>query len=296
MESVMVQWLRLQRPWASRIVVSLVVLGAIGGALFLIFCDGSLRRVRTAGVIRVGYAIEAPYAFVAPDGRVTGESPEIAREIVARIGVGRIVWRQVLFRDLIAELEAGRLDVIAAGMFITPERAERVAFSVPTFQVRQGLLVSRGNPHRLHSYAQAAGTAGVRVAVLAGSVEETVLRSVGVPPDRLVAVSDAATGARSVASGIVQALALSSPTVNWLAMDTSLGNTEGAKPFYQPEPVPRARGAFAFRLGDRRLRAAWNRELKHYLGSPGHRALVARFGFSADELPGSTVPPGGVYP
>jgi membrane-bound lytic murein transglycosylase MltF len=69
----------------------------------------------------------------------TGESPEVAKQIAARLEVRQVKWRQAEFGALIAELEAGRIDVIAAGMFMTPERAQRVSFSVPSFHVRQGL-------------------------------------------------------------------------------------------------------------------------------------------------------------
>lgn len=116
-------------------------------ALLLVFRatrDDSLDRLRSKGTITIGYAVEAPYAFLTPDGTVTGEAPEIAKVMASRLGIGHIAWRQVEFGSLLAELEAGRIDVIAAGMFITPKRADRASFSLPTFRVREGLLVPRG--------------------------------------------------------------------------------------------------------------------------------------------------------
>ena len=44
-------------------------------------------------------------------------------------------------------------------------------------------------------------------------------------------------------------------------------------------------GGFAFRPEDEDLRAAWNVELRRFIGSSEHVALVAAFGFSAEELP-----------
>ena len=98
------------------------------------------------GFIRIGYAVEAPYAFLTPDGELTGESPEVAKRITSRLGIPRITWRQVEFASLIDELDAGRIDMIASGMFVTEERARRVAFSIPTFHTHQALLVRAGNP------------------------------------------------------------------------------------------------------------------------------------------------------
>lgn len=254
----------------------------------LMFRDASLIELQKTGVIRIGYAVEAPYAFLSPEGEVTGESPEIAKEIVGRLGIRHVKWRQVEFGALLAELEAGRIDVIAAGMFITPERAQRVNFSEPTFHVRQGLLVPKGNPRQLHSYQQAVRTVDIKIAVLSGSVEEERLRRLGIPDHQLLVVPDAFTGLVAVESGLVDGLALSSPTVQWMALRNQLGRTEMAQPFDPPMQAKSGYSAFAFRREDRRLLAAWNAALKTYIGSPEHLALITGFGFTPGELPDTT--------
>jgi polar amino acid transport system substrate-binding protein len=250
--------------------------------------DGSLERLRREGVIRIGYAAEAPFAFLSPQGRVTGEAPEVARVVVERLGIGRIEWRQTEFSRLIEELEEGRVDMVAAGMFITRERAERVLFSEPTFRVRQALLVLAGNPLGLHSYGQAAAR-GARVAVLGGSVEERLLRGLyRSRGDLLVVAPDAVTGLVAVESGQADGLALSSPTVRWMASQDRLGRAEVADPFEQ-EPGVSDRlgfGAFVFRKNCPALCAACSGELSRFIGSAEHRELVAPFGFTASELPG----------
>ena len=121
-------------------------------------------------MLRVGYAIEAPFAHLGTDGSVTGESPETAKRVAARLG-REIEWRRTDFGSLIADLENGRIDVIAAGMFITPERGRRIAFSDPSCRVLQGLLVPMNNPLRLDSYEAVAASPHVRVAAIGGSIE-----------------------------------------------------------------------------------------------------------------------------
>ena len=246
----------------------------------------SLERLRREGVIRIGYAVEAPYAFLSVQGRVTGEAPEVARIVAQRLGIGRIEWRQAEFSRLIEELDEGRVDMVAAGMFITRERAARVLFSDPTFHVRQALLVLRGNPLDLHSYGQAAAK-GARLAVLGGSVEERLIRSLYQAQNLLTVVPDALTGMVAVESGQADGLALSSPTVRWMAKEDQLGHTEMAEPFEQePGVVDRLGfGAFVFRKDAAALCAACNAELARFLGSPEHRELVAKFGFTELELP-----------
>jgi len=265
------------------------------GMVFIVVCAGTFAVARKwngradaspVRVLRIGYAVEAPYAYVDAQGRVTGESPEIARVIAARMGIKEIVWRQTEFTSLIRELEDGRIDVIAAGMFITPQRSERVAFSRPTFRVATAMLVAKGNPLKLHSLEEAAAR-GARVAALAGSVEEQTVRGlVKSTSIKLVTVAAAEDGKLAISEGHADAFALSAPSLNWLASHGVHAEVELATPF-QPPPalaVP-AVGGFAFRRGDRELRARWNEELARYVGSSEHLSLVRPLGFTEADLP-----------
>lgn len=273
--------------------VALMAAGlAAAGVLFLRSSaggDDSLERIKRAGVIRIGYAVEAPHAFLGPGGRVTGQSPELARLVATRLGIGRTVWRLTEFSQLIDDLESDRIDVIAAGMYVTPERARRVAFSEPIFHASQGLLVARGNPRRLHAYEDLRAGGTLRVAVLAGAVEEDMLRRMGLTGKQLVEVPDAATGRAAVETGMADALALSAPTIAWMAKREQLGKTEQAEPFRQPEPALRrlcGYGAFAFRKGDRALLAAWNKAQRDLLEQQEYKTIMNAFGFLPSDYPG----------
>ncbi len=92
------------------------------------------------GVVRVGYALGGNFAFKNALGVVTGESPEVARVVLERAGVREVNWVRMDFGELIGQLESGAIDMIATGMRITPARAARVAFSLPTCRVGDGHL------------------------------------------------------------------------------------------------------------------------------------------------------------
>lgn len=252
--------------------------------------DASLSRLQRQGAVRIGYAVEPPYAFLTPDGEVTGEAPEIAARMAARLGIARVDWCGMEFGALIDELEAGRIDVIAAGLFRTPERARRVCFSLPTLQVCPGLLVAKGNPLKLHAERQLVTNGTLRVAVLSGSVEERRLLQAGVDAGRLVGVPDALTGKAAVVAGVADALALSLPSVKWMSKQDILTGLEGAQPFVPLAAHEPGYAAFAFRKRDLRLRAAWDRALSDFLATPEHQALIARFGLTVADVP---VPPAG---
>lgn len=269
------------------LLVAAVAIGAasVWAGLAWAVQDRSLERARERG-IRIGYAVEPPYAFLTEAGEVTGEAPEIARLVARRLGIARVDWNVSEFGALLPELRAGRYDAVAAGMFVTPEREREVSFSRPTFRVRQALLVRRGNPLDLHSYPDAIARSDIRVAALDGSVEAALLRRMGLPESRLVLVPDARASQRALQGALVDGVALSSPTVRWMEMNDRLGATEAASPFTQPDPQFAAGlgyGAVAFRQDDAELRRAWNRVLGNVLGTPEHLALVERFGFTALE-------------
>lgn len=252
--------------------------------------DGSLERARKAGLLRIGYAVEAPYAFLTPQGVVTGQSPELAQRLALRLGIPNIEWRLVEFGELISELRQGRIDVIAAGMFITRERAALVNFSDPIFWARPGLLVARGNPYGLHSFTDILAQEQVRVAVLSGAVEGEALRKAGLDEERLVVVPDAQTGRVAVQTGLADALALSAPTINWMVLRQPPRKTEVARPFSQPGrdfDSCQGYGAFVFRKEDTELLAAWNREQRAYFATQEYRQLMEDFGFGPEEMPGN---------
>ncbi len=255
----------------------------VGVLLSLMATFGGCRRGEVEAVHwRVGYAVEAPYAYLDASGQVTGESPEVMRAVVARAGDVIVEWRLMEFRELIPALEAGRIDAAAAGLFVTPERQKRVNFGTPTFIVDAGLLVPAGNPRQWRSY-EACIREGARVAVVSGSVEEAWLRQQG--GGKIKPVADAAMGKLAVELGEAEVLFLSGPTVRWLAARAE-GKVEAVR---VPTPVGMsvAYGAIAFPAGGRgrELADRWNAAAEGWLGRTEHAALVARFGWGAENIP-----------
>lgn len=279
----------MTKPAKRLLVIILLglVLSTIAASHFLAR-DDSLSRIQKAGFIRIGYALEPPYALLTDQGEVSGESPEVARIIVRRLGIPRIEWRLVGFSELIEELNAGHIDVIAAGMFITRPRQADISFSEPTFHVQPGLLVAEGNPHGLNGYADALRAGDLRLATLTGSIEEGWLRELGAQDHQLLRVPDAQTGRIAVETAQAAGLALSQPTLRWMRMQSHGKKTMLIQPQSHPSSLaPAGYGAFGFRKQDAALRTAWNTAMKDFINSPEHEAIIARFGFSRQELPGS---------
>lgn len=240
-----------------------------------------------ASVLRVGYSPEPPFSFRTPEGDASGESPEVARAVLRRAGFDRVEWVQTEFGLLIPQLLSGRIDMIAAGMFVTEARLRQVAFTRPTLQVRQALLVRRGNPRGLHRYEDFAVRNDVRLCVLEGSAEFSLAVALGAPRERILATPDAATAIAGLVSGAADGLALSRPSILRLSAGANTA-VEIADPFEEPilhgRPV-RSLCAFALRPSDVELKRRIDAELAAFIGSLEHLAVIRVFGFGREDLP-----------
>ena len=259
--------------------------GALGLWMIAPHSQDSLSRAQNGHVLRVGYALEAPFVVQERDGRVSGESPEVLRASLHRLGISRIEWVHVDFGNLIHELESGRIDVIAAGLFITPARSQRVLFSLPSAAVRPG-LVWRADLGAKATTIDLAGFAKFpsgKLAVIAGAVEGDLALKVGIPSARVTPYPDATSAWAAVQRQRADGFALSTVSLRYLM------RYEGAEALLLNEDInPGAAPglpAFAFRLQDVALRDAINRVLRTYLGSNAHLALVEGFGFARADIP-----------
>ena len=260
----------------------LILTGIIAASSLTNPTESSYNRIRRTGVIRIGYAPEPPFAYINEQGQITGESPEIARKIWAQLGVHQIEWIQMEFGSLIEQLRAGRIDQIAAGMFIRPERQKYVAFTTPSVCLTPALLVLAKNPYNLHSLSDIAHNPDMKLAVLAGSVEIEDAKNAGISEASLLVHPNPDLALASIRKGTAHALALSSLTIDRLAVENH--DMARALPFTSETSQSNC-AAFAFRLEDKRLCALFTSAFCPFIGSDSHRQLMYLFGFTDENLP-----------
>jgi polar amino acid transport system substrate-binding protein len=116
---------------AATIAVAACVLGGSAAAR-------DLQEVLNAGTLRVGVTLFAPWAARATGGELVGFEVDVARQLAADMGVEAQILPYDVDR-LIPALESGEIDIIAAGLTITPERALHVNFSAPYAESGIGL-------------------------------------------------------------------------------------------------------------------------------------------------------------
>lgn len=250
----------------------------------------TLEAAKAAGKIRIGYANEAPFAYMdSKEAKVTGESVEIARVVLKRMGINEVEGVLTEFGSLIPGLQARRFDIIAAGMYVTPERCQQVAFSDPTYGVGQSFLVKQGNPKNLHSYEDVVKNPDARLGVVVGAIEAECASKSKVPAGQVVVFPDAVSALSGVQAGRADAYAATALTVNDLMGKTNDGSgLQKAEPFKDPVidgKDVRGYGAYAFRSDDKAFADAFNAELAKFIGTEEHQKLVAPFGFTPQELP-----------
>ncbi|MFA9167096.1 ectoine/hydroxyectoine ABC transporter substrate-binding protein EhuB [Klebsiella quasipneumoniae] len=271
------------KKWLKKAQRTALGIGAL--ALFINFschADTALDKLNKTGEISIGYSNEEPFAYADASGKVTGESPEIARIIFKKLGAKKVDSVLTEWGALIPGLHAGRFDVIAAGMYITPERCKQVLFTDPQYQLGDTLLVKPGNPKKLHSYADFAKNHDLRLAVTAGTVELKYARDSGIADDQIIQVPNTTAQLQAVKAGRADAAIGTALTMKDLAKKG--GSSVEATTDFVDDPSHIGYGALAFRPQDKELRDKVNAELKKWLGSEEHLRTVAPFGFDKSNI------------
>lgn len=91
---------------------------------------GTLQQVLTRGTLRVGITLAEPWALRDEAGEYRGFEIDVARKLATDMDV-EIQFVRYDQEALIRALEAGEIDLIAAGFAVTPERALHANFSNP---------------------------------------------------------------------------------------------------------------------------------------------------------------------
>lgn len=277
-------------------ILALLILAAALGAIFWqanrpnTNAETTLVRIQKANSVRIGFANEAPYGYLdTSSGKVTGEAPEIAKAILKRMGVDHVEPIVADFGSLIPGLKAKRFDIIAAGMYITPQRAKEISFSNPSYAIGESFIVKAGNPLKLHGYEDVRDNSDAKLGVMGGSVEQGYARDMGVNDNQVLVFSDYNSAILGLKGGQIDAVAATDLTVNDLLQKQDSDEIEKATDFQDPiidGQTIRGYGAFGFRQEDVALRERFNEELAKFIGSPEHLELVKKFGFDQSTLPG----------
>ncbi len=128
---------------------SLYIIIALSTTVFCAIWYRAEKTVRTSpelNTITVGINTEfPPFAFKEADETVTGFDIDVITEVFKRLDK-KIVFKDLPFDTLIPEIQTDNVQVIAAGMTPTEERARRVLFTKPHLTGNPLVIITLKNP------------------------------------------------------------------------------------------------------------------------------------------------------
>jgi ABC-type amino acid transport substrate-binding protein len=191
-----------------------LLVGTVG--LFFLALPGVLVAAMDEGPLVVGHTNDyAPLNFMR-DGELVGIEVDNAR------AVGKVLGREVKtvvlpFAELIPALNSGKVDVVMAGVSVTPERKEQVLFVDPLLEVGQMAIIlaekaaSFGNPRAIYR-------PGIRVGVEPNTTGERFLRE-HAPEAKLQHYEDSSAAFQALRAGEVDMYVHDAPTSWQLSLD-----------------------------------------------------------------------------
>ena len=233
--------------------------------------------------IKIAFIEEPPFYWTDPDHSVTGADIELADVVLRAIGVSAIEYHSTSFKELLPGVQDGRWDMNVP-IFVTPERAERVAFSAPVWAIGDGFLVRHdGKPNTFTSYEAVAAQKSARLGMVAGTVQFNSAQSAGVNDGQIVFFKSQTDAVAALVAGKIDAYA-----------STAVGSRVLAHANKELESVALEQGkdcnapvgAFSFNKNNYGLVQAMNGQLRKYLGSVDHRARMAKYGITKTEIDG----------
>jgi polar amino acid transport system substrate-binding protein len=175
----------------------------------------TLQQVLNQGTLRVGVALATPWAM-REDGEFTGFEVEVARKLGTDMGVKVDIFA-ISWERLILALESGEIDLIAAGLTITPERALHVNFSQPYAAGGVGLATNTRNTNDVQNLADL-DDPKYRIAAVANSVSVALARRV-LPRVTLREFETAEAAGAALAAGEVDGFLEDEPVPTFLSLE-----------------------------------------------------------------------------
>lgn len=151
----------------KRITIVALILLCLDVRYGMVYAEDTLEAVKKRGLLVAGVKDSTPgFGFVDEKSRkIVGYDIDFVKAIAKRLGV-RLEFKAVTSASRIPQLTEGHIDIIAATMTATPERAKQIDFSVTYFLTGQKFLVRKGTVKSL------ADLDGKKIGTAKGSTSE----------------------------------------------------------------------------------------------------------------------------
>jgi polar amino acid transport system substrate-binding protein len=147
-----------------------------------------------------------PFSYLDPSGSATGFDVDSMKWIAQKKGID-VKFQPVAWDGIIPALQAGKVDLIYAGMTITPERAEQVNFSTPYWEVNQDVVAKTGSKITLDDVKAGKAIIGAQSGCTAAIwVDKNLITTGKMPQDRLKLYANTPLAIDDLVAGRVDAV------------------------------------------------------------------------------------------
>lgn len=102
-----------------------------------------------------------PFAYIDKTGNPSGFDVEAMNWVAKDIGM-QVTHQPIEWDGIITSLLTKKIDIIASGMSITPERAKQVNFTIPYWVIKQVMVVKKDSPLTVDEILTGKKTVGVQ--------------------------------------------------------------------------------------------------------------------------------------
>ncbi|MCZ0861867.1 transporter substrate-binding domain-containing protein [Methanocorpusculum vombati] len=142
-----------------------VLYGAAGLCLvFAILMAGCVNTPAEDGKKTYVVGIDAeypPFSYLGDNSEFVGFDVDSVKWIAEQKGFN-VKIQGVAWDGIIPALQTGKIDMVYSGMSITPDRLEKVNFTIPYWQVNQGIAVKTGSNVTMDQFTNATVVIGVQ--------------------------------------------------------------------------------------------------------------------------------------
>jgi ABC-type amino acid transport substrate-binding protein len=222
-------------------------------------------QIENSKTIRIGTdATYPPFETVDPaTGQVVGFDAELMRRVFAKLGY-EVEFTVVPFDGIVAGLTTGKYDAIVSAFTITPERQERVAFSVPYYDAGQTIAVPLSDT-ATHATADLQGK---RIGVQLGTTGERLAK--GIADVEVFSYDNIGAAFIDMDNGKLDAVINDKPTSERYIALQGQAKLVG-------ELLTKEQYGVAFRKEDQWLLDRFNTALQEFMNSPEFAALNAEY-------------------
>lgn len=259
-------------------------IGAISGAR----AQSDVDQILKSGKITVGIYNQSPWAFTDADGKLRGFDADLIKAALEPLGIKQFDVVTTQFPALIPGLTANRFDVVAGGLYITPERCKLVAFGDPDLKLSDAALVKEERQITFHSLAEIAKQPNLKFGTTRGSVIVKDATASGIPEDRQILFPDNQSVIAALLADRIDVAVFSAALTVQLLSDPQVKRIKRVLPFTgYVDPQGHEHFGYAgtaFRLDETKLRDLYDEQLAKLKASGKVRALMKEYGFTNSEL------------